>query len=63
MTTLLLGEGVGLGPQANLQILVIGKRGSKPEYPGHANRNASSIWLEAWKLGYPSRSMIADRQK
>jgi len=29
MTTLLLGEGVGLGQQANLQILDIGTRGSK----------------------------------
>ena len=29
MTTLLLGEGVGLDQQANLQILVIRKRGSK----------------------------------
>ena len=31
MTALPLGEGVGLDQQANLQILVIGTQGSKPD--------------------------------
>ena len=59
--TLPLGEGVGLGQQANLQILVIGEQGSKPHNLRYVNRNASSaIARGIGKRGYPSDSIITE---
>ena len=49
--------------QANLQILVIGKRGSKLSNCGMQIETPQARWLEAWKLGYPSTLMISDTHK
>lgn len=48
MSTMLLGEGVGLGQQANLQILDIDESLSKQRWIGESKNNASSWLLEAF---------------